>query len=559
MPLRGIATAPLAVGIILVICAINVSESVSVSMLTDATSEKESKPMHTFQTFPHWFSVSLPSYPTIEEDLEVDVAIIGGGITGITTAYMLKRAGLRVALLEKDTLASGDTSHTTAHLTAVTDSRLSELVKSFGAEIAYETWDAGRAAIRFIEETVTELNIDCELKRVPGYLHSPTAQGSASSPASGGDFSAQLLMAEARLAQTMGFPAAYVEEAPIFKTPAVRFDDAARFHPRLYLKGLLETIAGAGSGVFERSEVQVFQDEPFLVKANGRSVRCGFVVIATQVPLTGNTNLASAVMLQSRLAPYSTYAVSARVRPGLLEEGLYWNTSDPYEYLRVDSGLDHDYVIFGGADHKTGQADRTSDHFDAVENALKRVVPEADIDTKWSGQVIESNDGLPLVGETARRQFVATGFGGNGMTFGTASARIIHDAILKLKNPWSKAFSTHRAHLKGGTLTYLRENFDYPYYLFRDRLKNPDGEDFADVKIGEAKILRINEKRVASFRDEAGTLHAVSAVCTHMGCIVHWNGAEKTWDCPCHGSRFTPSGAVIAGPAETPLEEFRLP
>jgi glycine/D-amino acid oxidase-like deaminating enzyme/nitrite reductase/ring-hydroxylating ferredoxin subunit len=477
----------------------------------------------------------------------VDVAVIGGGNTGITTAYLLKQAGLTVALLDRDSFAAANTGHTTAHLTYVTDLRLTELVHRFGRQAAVMAWEMGRAAIDFIEATVAGQRIACEFRRVAGYLHAPP--GSRASPDS--------FRAEAKLATELGFPATFIDEAPLFGTPAIRFDGVAKFHPRRYLRSLLAAIPGEGSHVFEGTEAAEITARPLAVKAAGHTVSCGHVVIATHVPLMGKTNLASAILLQSKLALYTSYAVGARIPRGLAPEALFWDTADPYHYLRVDAHDDHDYAIFGGGDHKTGQAARTPDRFHEVEQALHRAIPEAHVECHWSGQIVETSDGLPFVGETSERQLVATGFAGNGMTFGTASAMIIRDTVLGKKGPWAEVLKVGRTTLKGGAWAYLKENLDYPYYLVRDRLRKADGDAVIDVLPGEAKILKLDGKRVAAYRDEEGRLEAVSAVCTHMGCIVHWNEAERTWDCPCHGSRFKPNGEVIAGPAEDPLAPFR--
>jgi Rieske Fe-S protein len=235
-------------------------------------------------------------------------------------------------------------------------------------------------------------------------------------------------------------------------------------------------------------------------------------------------------------------------------EALYWDTADPYRYFRVDRGSAYDYVIFGGEDHKTGQEEDPDGRFRNLKKALARYVPQPEIDCQWSGQVIETNDGLPLIGETADRQFVATGFAGNGMTFGTLGAMMACDAACGRKNPWQALFDVGRKKLLGGTWDYLRENLDYPYYMVKDRLTRAEGETVQSVPRGEGKILKVDGRRVAAYRDADGKVSTLSPTCTHMGCLVHWNRAASTWDCPCHGSRFKPTGEVLAGPAESPLE-----
>jgi Rieske Fe-S protein len=339
--------------------------------------------------------------------------------------------------------------------------------------------------------------------------------------------------------------------------PGVRFANVAKFHPLKYLAGLAKAIDGDGCSIFENSEATEFEDEPLGVKVNGKKVTCDYIILATHVPLTGKTGLLSATILQSKLAPYSSYVVGAKLGKTDLAEASYWDTDEPYYYLRIDKGDVGRYAIFGGQDHKTGQAADQELRFGKLIEALHTVLPAAKVDRRWSGQVVETNDGLPYIGETAKNQFVGTGFSGNGMTFGTLAAQMACDAALGRKNPWQDLFSVNRKKIRGGTWDYLTENVDYPYYMVRDWLKGAEAESPRDVKRGDGKILKIDGQRAACSRDEDGKLTMVSAVCTHMGCIVHWNGAERTWDCPCHGSRFQPTGEVVGGPAETPLEPIQ--
>jgi glycine/D-amino acid oxidase-like deaminating enzyme/nitrite reductase/ring-hydroxylating ferredoxin subunit len=382
---------------------------------------------------------------------------------------------------------------------------------------------------------------------VPGFLHAALDGKKDESSA---------LKDEARLARQLGFDATFLPAVPYFDKPGIRFADQAKFHPLKYLAALAKTVNGNGSDIFELSEITEVESDPMVVKANGKRIECDWLVIATHVPLMGKTGLVSATLFQTKLAPYSSYVVGAVVRKGLLPEASFWDTADPYYYLRVDRRATADCLIFGGEDHKTGQVADTEDCFARLAQTLLKVVPEAKVTHRWSGQVVETNDGLPYIGETARRQFVATGFAGNGMTFGTLGAMMACDAVLGHKSPWQDLCSVNRKKLRGGTWDYIKENLDYPYYLLKGRLA-PAGGSKRSVKNGEGRILKLDGERVACSRDDNGKLTTVSAICTHMGCVVRWNGAEKTWDCPCHGSRFHPSGEVLAGPAESPLQPVK--
>ena len=261
----------------------------------------------------------------------------------------------------------------------------------------------------------------------------------------------------------------------------------------------------------------------------------------------------SATVLQTKLALYTSYVVAGRMPRGKVPDALFWDTKDPYDYLRVQPRGNHDFVIFGGEDHKTGQVKETTDCYERLEGKLKSLLPDIEVTHRWCGQVIETPDGLPYIGGRGDRQYIATGFSGNGMTFGTVAAMIASDAILGRKNPWTELFDPSRSAIRRGPWQYLKENSDYPYYLIRDRFAGAEARSLRAVKRGHGKVIERNGQKVAAYRDEAGRVFLRSATCTHMGCLVGWNETERTWDCPCHGSRFRPDGNVISGPAESPL------
>jgi nitrite reductase/ring-hydroxylating ferredoxin subunit len=304
--------------------------------------------------------------------------------------------------------------------------------------------------------------------------------------------------------------------------------------------------------------VSEIQDDPLQLIVGKRKLQVEHVVIATHVPLIGAAGLLQATLLQTNLFPYSSYAIGAQVPKGTVPEACFWDTADPYYYLRVDAGRQSDYVIFGGVDHKTGQEPDTESRFESLRETLQQILPDAQPDRRWSGQVIETNDGLPFLGETAPRQFVATGYSGNGMTFGTLAGMMVCDAIMERSNPWKDLFAVERKKLHGGTWDYLVENIDFPYYFVRDRLLGKQANSPDEVKPGEGKVVKLDGKWVACSRDQSGHLSQVSAHCTHMGCLVRWNSAEGTWDCPCHGSRFQCDGQVIGGPAEAALDSVAV-
>ena len=498
------------------------------------------------RNIPFWIdSAPIKRFPRLEKNLSVDVIIVGAGITGITAAHLLRETGLTVALVERERLVSMDTGHTTAHLTSITDVELQELARNFGDDHAQAAWDAGAAAVDEIERIVQDLEIECEFMRVPAYLH-----------VFGDSFSQEQisrLKKEASLGAKLGFDATYLESVPYFNVPGVRYPNQAKFHPRKYLRALAEKLSGNGSHVFEKSEATEFDAKKRRVKVNRNWISFDRVVMATNNPLVGVASLIGATLFQTKLSLYTSYALRARLPSDTVPEALFWDTREPYDYLRIDRYRDFDYLIYGGEDHKTGQEKQSERAYARLLARLKKIVPEVRVDHRWSGQVICTPDGLPYIGENAERQFVATGYCGNGITFGTAAAIMARDWATERKNPWSDLLAVDRKKIKGAAWNYLRENKDYPYYMIKDRLTRPEADSDRELKPGDGMIIGSRGKKVAAFRDDNGKLHKLSPVCPHLGCIVKWNPAESTWDCPCHGSRFKPTGEVIAGPAEESL------
>jgi glycine/D-amino acid oxidase-like deaminating enzyme/nitrite reductase/ring-hydroxylating ferredoxin subunit len=450
-----------------------------------------------------------------------------------------------VVVLERDRCAATDTGHTSAHLTMVTDARLAELVKRFGRNHAQAVWDAGLAAIATIDDLVREHGIDAGFEWVDGYLHARPDDETGREP--------ERLQEDATLARDLGFDAEFVERVPLVNRPGIRFSDQARIQPRSYLAGVARAFVELGGRIHEHSAADEFCNEPRAVKAAGHIVRCEDIVIATHNPLVGLAGFAGATLFQTKLALYTSYVIAGRLPSGSIPDALWWDTGSQYNYLRVEPQRDFDVVIFGGEDHKTGQQDDTADCYRRLEERLSALVPRVELTHRWSGQVIETPDGLPYIGPSADHQYSATGYAGNGLTFGTLAGIMISDAILGRSNPWAELFDPSRKALTRGLWDYLKENIDYPYYMIRDRFAGPDAQSLRAVKRGQGKIVERKGVKVAAYRDRDGQTTLRSAICTHMGCAVGWNTSEQTWDCPCHGSRFKPTGDVISGPAEAPL------
>jgi Rieske Fe-S protein len=428
-------------------------------------------------------------------------------------------------VLERRRIGGVDTMSTTAHVTCVTDLDLSELVSSFGRDHAQAVWDAGLAAIAQIDAIVRDERIDCGWKFIDGVKHAPAGQTS--------ERQTKHLQEEAALAHELGFDATYMDTTPFVGLPGVVFGGQARIHPAKYLAALSALVDGDGSFVFEETACDEVVAEPLSVKARGYDISCEYVVLATHTPLIGKTNIASATLLQTKLYLYTSYVIGGTVAKGTVPDLLFWDTADPYHYLRIDSQPDRDVVIFGGNDHKTGQAEDEQKCFDQLESKARALIPGLNVTHHW------------------------TGYAGNGTTFGTLTGIMAADAALGLKNPWAELFDVGRTKIRGGAWDYVKENLDYPYYMLRDRIAGPDAKSLRDLRRGEGKIVEVKGERVAAYRADNGRVTLLSPVCTHMGCQVDWNTAERTWDCPCHGSRFMPDGQVLSGPAESPLEKVR--
>jgi glycine/D-amino acid oxidase-like deaminating enzyme/nitrite reductase/ring-hydroxylating ferredoxin subunit len=490
-----------------------------------------------------WGLGSSPKYPPFLNDDETDVLIIGGGITGVTAAYLLATSGKRVTLLEKNILGSGETHRTTAHISYPTDVRMTALTKSFGRNHAEGAWDSQLAAAEQIVKLVRVEGLSCGLRTVPGYLYASSGKDA--------DSEIDQLQNDARLARELGFDARYIDPCPLSRRPAVIFANLRKFHPLLYIGGVASAAEQKGCRLFEASEVTEFNSEENSVTCNGFVLRYKHLFIATHVPLQGNANSLSAALLQTKLIGYSTYAVKARLEHDIAQEALWWDTSDPYFYLRVDRDEEGLSVIVGGEDHKTGTVEDTEGCYRRLISKMHALLPCARVENRWSGQVIETVDGLPYIGVT-KDQFIATGFSGTGITFGTLAGMMFHDHVMEITNPWTELFKPDRKKLSE-TWNYIRENKDYPYYLVKG-LFAASSQSERTLAPGEGAILRYESKKVAAYKDQNGHVTLLSPVCPHLGCTVAWNAAEQTWDCPCHGSRFSAKGEVISGPAETALE-----
>jgi glycine/D-amino acid oxidase-like deaminating enzyme/nitrite reductase/ring-hydroxylating ferredoxin subunit len=488
-------------------------------------------------------SSGAPHFDPLRGDLQADVVVIGAGITGLTAALLLTQRGKSVVLLERETIGGGETGNTTAHITVSLDAGYNYIRRKYSSDEAKLVGDAQRAAVEKIAELVERYNIECRFKRVPGYSYTEKRKYVSE------------LKTEASAARDAGLEAQWTDEVPLpFATRgAILWPNQAQFHPKEYLVGLTKQCVAEGVRIFERTQVTGAHDgEPCVVETeNGGRVTCGAIFQATNSPISGFNEV------HLKAHAYRTYAAAYRVE-GEHPEGLFWDTADPYHYTRWQDTAEGTFMIVGGMDHRTGEHEDTEESFASLEAYVREYFGQAMTSTyRWSGQIIEPASGLPLIGGTGN-VYVSTGYSGQGMTFGTVGAMLVTDLITGVENEWAPVFDVHRQRPHVTTREFITENLHFPAHLAADRLTSHDVEATStdEVHSGEGKIISLGGKKVAAYRDEAGTLYCVSPICTHMKCDVTFNGAEKTWDCPCHGSRFKPDGSVLNGPAREPLAKI---
>ena len=492
-----------------------------------------------------WMETDLPQFSPLDRDIRVNVCIVGAGIAGMTSAYLLARTGRSVVVIDDGPIAGGETGRTTAHLTAALDDRYYELERLHGKDGARIAAESHSAAIDRIESIASLEEIDCDFERLDGYLFL------------GGDSKKEDLEREHRSARRAGLDTEMVDKipgVPFESGPALRFPRQAQFHPLKYLNGLTRAVLRDGGKIYCGTHAEKIVDgEPAKVTTSD-----GHVITADAIIVATNTPVNDWLIIHSKQSAYRTYVIGCRVPKGSIPRGLYWDTPDPYHYIRLQDApdaRDSEILIVGGEDHKTGQADDMGERFGCLEEwSRKRFPMIQSIDYRWSGQVMEPVDYLAYIGRNPgadKHIFVATGDSGNGMTHGTIAGILLTDLVLGLKNPWAALYDPSRVKL-GAAGEYVKENVNVAEQ-YKDWLTEGDVQDVSQIAPGEGAVIRRGSKKVAVYKDESGAVHERSAVCTHLYCIVDWNSTEKSWDCPCHGSRFDPYGKVINGPAIAPL------
>ena len=484
-------------------------------------------------------TASETSYPQLDGPVEVDVAVVGGGIAGLTAALLLKRARVRVAVIEAGRVGTGVTGHTTGKVSALHRLVYGELRRSFGERGARTYGEANQAAIEKIAELVKAEAIECDFRRVANYTYAESAAALGQ------------VREEAEIALELGLPAAYTDAPPLpfAARGAVRFDDQAQLHATKYLVGLARAVAGDGSHVFEESRVTKVDDgAPCRVETKHGSITAEAAIVATNIPI------ADRGLFFARCHAHRSYLIALAL-DGELPEGTFISADEPLRSIMPHRAGDLDLLLVGGEGHRASDTVDAGERYRRLEAWARERFPVASLEYRWSTQDGQPIDGVPYIGRMSpfsRHIYVATGFRKWGLTNGTVAGMILADEILGEPNPWSSTFNSNRLKPLAGGRRFVTENLRAGVRLVRDRLA-PRASALPELRPGEGTVLDLNGEKVAARKDEQGDVHMVSAVCTHLGCIVEWNGGDQTWDCPCHGSRFDHSGGVIQGPATEDL------
>lgn len=487
-------------------------------------------------------SAPPPRTEPLSASMQADVCVVGAGIAGLTVAYLLARAGQFVIVLDDGPAGGGMTGVTTAHLTHAIDDRYFEVEGLRGQEAARLAAESHTAAIDRIETIVGEEGIQCGFTRLDGYLFL------------GPEHSEEMLDRELAAAHRAGLHAVTKMASlpfPFEAGPCLRFPGQGQFHPLEYVRGLVNAFKRHGGQIFTGSHAdRVEGGEPARIQVGPHEVTARAVVVATNTPINDR------VKLHTKQAPYMTYALGGALPRGTLPSGLYWDTADPYHYIRLQA-LDgnRDLLIVGGEDHKTGQAQDVTERHRRLETWTRARFPMMqEVAFTWSGQVMETLDGLAMIGRNpmdADNVYVVTGDSGMGMTHGTIAGMLISDLILGRPNSWADLYDPSRKPIKAAG-TFLKEAGNMAAQ-YTDWVTGGDVGSEDEIPPGEGAVLRHGLGKVAVYRERSGAVHRFSAVCTHLGCIVTWNASADTWDCPCHGSRFDKLGKVISGPANRDL------
>ena len=493
-------------------------------------------------------TIKFPEFTSLENNATADVCVVGGGIAGLTTAYLLAKEGKNVILVDDGKIGYGETHRTTAHLSNVIDDRFYEIERMHGEDGLKLATESHTSAIDLIEKIINDEKIDCDFTRLPGYLFFLDAQEEEAEK-------------EFEAARKAGLSPQKINKNEIPQLTngiCLKFDQQGQFHIGKYMAGLAKAATQSGVRIYTGThinEIKKKEEKGITLKTKeGLSISCDDAVVATNSPVS------DFVSMHLKQAAYISYVIGAKVPKGSVPLALYWDNESPYHYVRLQSFDGYDILIVGGEDHKTGQADDMPERYKKLEEWARERFPQMqEVIHKWSGQVMEPVDGLSYTGldpEYKKNVYIITADSGMGMTHGTYSALLIKDLITGKYNEWAKLYDPSRITLSAAK-EFISETANMALQYI-DLITGGDVDALEEITPGEGAVIRSGLKKIAVYKDHEGRVFGFNALCTHLKCVVHWNKNEKTWDCPCHGSRFDALGKVINGPAISDLKRIKL-
>jgi glycine/D-amino acid oxidase-like deaminating enzyme/nitrite reductase/ring-hydroxylating ferredoxin subunit len=495
-----------------------------------------------------WMDIAVASGASpLAGDLQCDVAIIGSGIAGISTGYELACRNQNIAIIDRGRIAGGITARTTAHLAPLCDDLTSAMMKLRGEELSRAFYESQAAAVDRIEEIQKRESIDCDFRRLDGYLFQALNTDS------------QMIDEELDAVRKVGAPVERLVGVPLAGCDSqhvLRYPRQATFHPLKYLRGLADAVEARGGAFYPDTTAQQIEerdDGAVVVTTDRGTITAKAAVVATNSPIIDRFSL------HSKMAPYRTYAIAFEVPRGAIPDALYWDTLDPYHYVRLQPGEGRtDYLIAGGCDHKSGEADDAAVRFEALAAWARNLIPALKAEThRWSGQVLDTIDYAAFIGRNPGNTniYIHTGDSGQGLTHGVVGSVINSSLILGEAPRWQEVYDPSRK-TPAAISNYLRENLT-AVKNFAEHLAPGELGSLDELRAGRGAIIREGLTKIAAYRDPAGTMHARSAACTHAGCHLHWNSFEVCWDCPCHGSQFAVDGTPLNAPAISALAEIK--
>ncbi|MFO1442578.1 FAD-dependent oxidoreductase [Bacillus sp. Bva_UNVM-123] len=494
----------------------------------------------------YWREIEQPTFGKLTEHTSTDVAIIGGGITGITAGLLLVKEGYKVTILEAGSVLTGTTGHTTAKITAQHGLIYDELINHFGVEKAKLYYEAQNSALNFIRQTVSEKQIDCDFSNEDAIIYATT------------DEYAHKVETEMDAYAKLGIASTTADSIPfdIQTKSVIVMKNQAQFHPLKYLRQLLDRFTEAGGMVYEHTTATDIGegDHPVVITRDGHRVNCKHVIVASHFPFVDMMGFYFARMYASR-----SYVLGVKTEkdfPG----GMYYSADMPTRSLRFTPYNGDKLILVGGEGHKTGQGINMIKHYEALEEFAEKTLKITDYPYRWSAQDLITLDKVPYIGQiTANKHgiLVATGYRKWGMTNGTAAALLLKDIIMEKDNPYRDLFNPSRFQADPSLKKVISINTDVAGHLIKGKLELVPKEP-SEVANDEGAVVMVNGKRAGAYRDTEGKLHLVDTTCTHLGCETEWNDAERTWDCPCHGSRYSYNGEVLNGPTKRPLRKVEL-